>query len=84
VLSEETSGRMVEVSTTEPGIQIYSGYYIPEMKGPDDITFGRYSGLALETQHYPDSPNHPEFPSTLLNPGETFRSKTIYKFGLIN
>lgn len=84
VLFEESSGRIVEVSTTEPGIQIYSGYYIPELEGPDGIKFGRYSGVALETQHYPDSPNHPEFPSTRLNPGETFRSRTIYKFGLID
>lgn len=83
ILSEETSGRMVEVSTTEPGLQIYSGYYIPEFKGPDGIKFGRYSGVALETQHYPDSPNHPEFPSTLLNAGETYRSRTVYRFGLI-
>lgn len=84
VLSEETSGRTVEVLTSEPGIQVYSGYYIPELEGPDGIKFGRFAGIALETQHYPDSPNHPEFPSTLLNPGETYRSKTIYKFGLIN
>ncbi len=83
ILSEESSGRTVEVSTTQPAIQLYTGYYIPEMKGPDGITYGRYSGLALETQHYPDSPNHPEFPDTLLHPGETFKSKTVYKFGLI-
>lgn len=75
-LSEEQSGRTVTVFTNEPGIQIYTGYYIPELDGK----FGRYSGLALETQHYPDSPNHPEFPTTLLHPGETYKSKTTYLF----
>lgn len=82
VLSEEKSGRTVEVSTTEPGIQLYTGYYIPEMTGKNGEKLGRFAGLALETQHFPDSPNHPEFPSTSLKPGEVFKSKTIYKFGV--
>ena len=75
-LSEEETGRSVAVYTNEPGIQLYTGYYIPALNG----RFGRYSGLALETQHYPDSPNHPEFPSTELRPGETYKSKTTYLF----
>ena len=82
ILSEESTGRTVEVSTTEPGIQLYTGYWIPEMEGKNGEKFGSYSGLALETQHYPDSPNHPEFPSTSLKPGEIFKSKTVYKFGV--
>ncbi len=82
VLSEESSGRTVEVFTTEPGIQLYTGYYIPEMTGKNGEKLGRFAGLALETQHYPDSPNHPEFPSTSLKPGEVFKSKTVYKFGI--
>lgn len=81
LLSEELTGRTVEVFTTEPGIQLYTGYYIPEMVGKSGEKFGRFAGLALETQHYPDSPNHPEFPSTSLRPGEVFQSKTIFKFG---
>jgi aldose 1-epimerase len=81
LLSEESTGRTVEVFTTEPGIQLYTGYYIPEMVGKLGEEYGRYAGLALETQHYPDSPNHPEFPSTSLLPGEVFKSKTIFKFG---
>ena len=81
LLSEESSGRTVEVFTTEPGIQLYTGFYIPQIKGKNGEIFTKYSGLALETQHFPDSPNHPEFPTTLLKPGETFKSKTIYKFG---
>lgn len=75
-LSEEQTGRSVSVFTNEPAIQIYTGYYIPSL----GERFGRYSGLALETQHYPDSPNHPEFPSTKLKPGEIYQSKTIYLF----
>ena len=82
LLSEKSTGRTVEVSTTEPGIQLYTGYYIPEMVGKYGEKHGKYGGLALETQHYPDSPNHPEFPSTSLKPGEVFKSKTIYKFGI--
>ncbi len=75
-LSEMQTGRSVSVFTTEPGIQLYTGYYIPTL----DRRFGRYSGLALETQHYPDSPNHPEFPTTVLHPGETYKSKTSLHF----
>jgi aldose 1-epimerase len=75
-LSEVHTGRSVSVFTDEPGIQIYTGYYIPSLGN----RFGRYSGLALETQHFPDSPNHPEFPTTLLHPGETYKSRTTYLF----
>jgi aldose 1-epimerase len=78
-LSEEKSGRKVTVYTTEPAIQLYTGYYIPSLGN----RFGRYSGLALETQHYPDSPNHPEFPSTVLRPEETYQSRTTYLFETI-
>ncbi len=81
ILYEESTGRTIEVSTNEPGFQLYTGYYIPDIIGKHGEKFGSYAGVALETQHYPDSPNHPEFPSTFLKPGETFKSKTIYKFG---
>ncbi|MBO7166965.1 MAG: galactose mutarotase [Kiritimatiellae bacterium] len=69
-LSSEKSGRTIEVWTTEVGIQIYDGYYLPV----------RNAGVALETQHFPDTPNKPEFPSTLLKPGETLHSTTEYRF----
>ena len=82
-LSEETSGRKVEVFTDQPAVHVYTGYYIPEVKGHAGVSYGRYMGVALETQHYPDSPNHPHFPSTRLKPGETFESTTIFRFGLI-
>jgi aldose 1-epimerase len=75
-LQEKTTGRSVTVYTNEPGIQLYTGYYIPAIDGK----FGRYSGVALETQHYADSPNHPNFPSTVLRPGETYKSKTTWHF----
>ena len=81
-LKEASSGRQVEVYTTQPGIQLYTGYWIPELTIDGEKKFGSYSGVALETQHYPDSPNHPNFPSTELAPGETYQEETVYKFGL--
>lgn len=80
-LSEETSGRMVEVFTTQPGIQLYTGYWIPELTIDGKKKFGSFSGVALETQHYPDSVNKPQFPSVTLAPGQVFYKKTSYIFG---
>lgn len=79
-LSEKASGRKVEIYTTQPGIQLYTGYWIPELEIEGIKKFGRYSGVALETQHYPDSPNQPDFPTTLLKPEETYNEVTVYKF----
>lgn len=81
---EPRSGRVLEVHTTEPGIQVYSGNSMPEgVGGPgkEGARYGRRGGLALETQHFPDSPNQPAFPSTILRPGATFRSRTEFRFG---
>jgi aldose 1-epimerase len=80
-LSEETSGRTVEVYTTQPGIQLYTGYWIPELTIDGQKKFGRYTGVALETQHYPDSINKPNFPPVTLAPGQPFYEKTVYTFG---
>ncbi len=80
-LSESNSGREVKVFTTQPGIQLYTGYWIPELEIDGKKKFGSYSGVALETQHYPDSPNHDNFPSTILRPGEKYAETTIYQFG---
>jgi aldose 1-epimerase len=78
---DPATGREMEVHTTEPGIQLYTGNMMPEtLPGKDDRTYVRRGGLCLETQHYPDSPNHPDFPSTKLEPGDTFRSTTIFAF----
>lgn len=83
VLSESTSGRIVEVYTTQPGIQLYTGHWIPELTIDGKKKFGQYTGVALETQHYPDSINKPYFPTIVLKPGEKFSEKTVYKFGTI-
>jgi aldose 1-epimerase len=77
------SGRTLEVVTTEPGIQLYSGNFLDgTLVGPSGRAYGRQEGLALETQHFPDSPNQPGFPSTELAPGATFRSTTVFRFGV--
>ena len=78
---EPTSGRVLEVSTTQPGVQFYTGNFLDgTVTGKHGHVYKRRYGLCLETQHFPDSPNHPDFPSTILRPGETFKSKTVFKF----
>jgi aldose 1-epimerase len=80
-LYEPTSGREMEVWTTEPGLQFYGGNFLDgSITGKGGAVYHFRYGLCLETQHFPDSPNHPHFPSTRLDPGETYRSQTIYKF----
>ena len=81
-LFHEKSGRVVEVFTTEVGIQVYTGKHNPELNINGTSKFGPYSGVALETQHYPDSPNHDNFPNSILRPGDTYNQKTIYKFSV--
>ncbi len=79
---EPVSGRTMEVETTEPGVQFYSGNFLDgRWVGKSGVAYQRRNGFCLETQHFPDSPNHPSFPSTVLRPGEVFRSTTIYRFG---
>jgi len=78
---ERTSGRAIEVWTTEPGIQFYSGNFLDGTNvGKGGKAYAYRTGLCLETQHFPDSPNKPSFPSTVLRPGEKFASTTVYKF----
>jgi len=83
-LYDPGSGRYMEVWTTQPGIQFYSGNFLngnlQAAKGRR--IYGAHAGLCLETQHYPDSPNEPSFPSTILKPGETYRETTIYRFSV--
>ncbi|WP_192340948.1 aldose epimerase family protein [Streptomyces sp. VITNK9] len=74
-LYDPASGRVLTVATTEPGLQLYTADHLGEPFAPGD-------GVALETQHFPDSPNRPEFPSTVLRPGEAFRSETVYGFSV--
>lgn len=75
------SGRVMEVHTTEPGIQLYTANGL-NLSKPSGIHYGKHYGLCLETQHFPDSPNHPQFPSTVLRPGKTYKQVTIHKFGV--
>ena len=80
-LYEPVSGRALTVFTTQPGIQVYSGNFLDgSIVGKKGARYQRYSGLCLETQHYPDSPNQPTFPVTVLRPGENYRERTIYRF----
>jgi aldose 1-epimerase len=79
--SDPKSGRALQVLTTEPGVQFYSGNFLDgSAKGKGGKVYGQRAAFCLETQHFPDSPNHPNFPSTLLKPGAVFRSETVFRF----
>ncbi|HSD47772.1 MAG TPA: aldose epimerase family protein, partial [Pyrinomonadaceae bacterium] len=81
IVYEPTSGRVMEVWTTEPGVQFYTGNYLDgTITGKSGKPYARRTGFCLETQHYPDSPNQPKFPTTTLRKGATYRSTTIYRF----
>ncbi|MCX6543833.1 MAG: galactose mutarotase [Acidobacteria bacterium] len=78
---EPTSGRIMDVLTTEPGVQLYTGNFLDgTITGKAGVAYKKHFGFCLETQHYPDSINHPAFPPTVLAPGRTFRSTTVYRF----
>ncbi len=83
-LLDPKSGRSLSVTTSEPGVQFYTGNFLDGTLISRGITFRQYSGMCLETQHFPDSPNQPGFPSTVLRPGEKFISQTIFQFGVEN
>jgi aldose 1-epimerase len=75
------SGRQMEVWTTEPGVQFYSGNFLDgSLTGKRGVVYGKHSGFCLETQHYPDAVNRPEFPSIILRPGSVYSTQTIYRF----
>jgi galactose mutarotase-like enzyme len=81
---EPTSGRFMEVYTTQPGIQFFTGNNLDGSDiGKSGKAYQRYAGFCLETQHYPDSPNHPNFPSTELLPGQLYRQTSIFKFSAV-
>jgi aldose 1-epimerase len=81
VAEDPKSGRELRVWTTEPGVQFYSGNFLDgSLVGTSGKTYRQGDGFTLETQRYPDSPNQPTFPSTVLRPGETFDSTTVYDF----
>ncbi len=81
---EPKTGRVMEVYTTQPGVQLYTAKGLGGRLGAEGKPYGPYHGFCLETQHYPDSPNWPAFPSTLLRPGETYEQVTIHKFGVVD
>ena len=81
ILEDPVSGREIEISTTEPGVQFYSGNFLDgSIRGKGGRVYGHRTGLCLETQHFPDSPNHANFPSTILRPDQHYRSQTIIAF----
>ena len=80
---EPTTGRTLQVATTEPGVQFYSGNFLDgSITGKSGRVYRQRFGFCLETQHFPDSPNKPQFPSTTLRPGETYRSRTVFRTGV--
>jgi aldose 1-epimerase len=79
-VSESTTGRVMEVWSTEPALQFYSGNFLDGTIRGKGRAYARYSGFAMEPQHYPDSPNQPDFPTTVLRPGQTYHNTIIYKF----
>lgn len=82
-VTEPTSGRVLEVQTTEPGVQFYSGNFLDgSVIGRNGVAYQKRTGFCLETQHFPDSPNRPDFPSVVLRPGETYETTTEYRFGV--
>jgi aldose 1-epimerase len=82
-LTDPASGRVMEVFTSQPGVQLYSANFASgAFEGPGGYAYPRHCGFCLETEHFPDSPNHPEFPSTIVKPGETYRERTVHRFGI--
>ena len=79
---EPNSGRTMDVYTTEPGVQVYTDNWADGYKGQNGATFPRRSAICFEAQHFPDSPNHPYFPSVVLKPHQKYKQKTVYKFGV--
>jgi aldose 1-epimerase len=80
---EPASGRILEMLTTQPGFQFYTGNYLDgSLQGKGGWAYGQHAGFCLETQHYPDSVNHPHFPSVILRPGQTFHHETVYRFSV--
>jgi aldose 1-epimerase len=81
--AEPASGRVLEIFTDQPGIQFYSGNFLDgTVKGKGGVAYGKHAGFCLETQHFPDSPNHPNFPSTILEPGQKYATVTVHKFSV--
>ena len=83
ILSDPKSGRVLEVKTTEPGLQFYTGNFMDGKPVGQGSVYKYRTGLCLETQHFPDSPNQSSFPSTILHPGQTYATETVFAFRLM-
>ena len=81
-LRDPKSGRVMTCYTTEPGVQLYTGNFLGGAEGKDGKKYAHRSAICLETQHYPDSPNQSAFPTTLLKPGQTYKTTTMHVFGV--
>jgi aldose 1-epimerase len=81
-VTDPTTGRVMEVLSTEPGVQFYTGNFLDGITGKGGLVYKNRSGLCFEPQHYPDSPNHPQFPSAELKPGQTYQNTIIYRFSV--
>ena len=79
---EPGSGRVMQVLSTEPGVQLYTGNHLNGLKGKHGLVYDQHGGFCLETQHFPDSINQPDFPSVVLRPGETYRQVTAHRFSV--
>jgi aldose 1-epimerase len=80
---EPQSGRAMEIFTTEPALQFYTGNLLDGIKGKSGAVYGKHNAFCLEAQHFPDSPNHPDFPSVVLQPGQVYRHITVHKFSVV-
>jgi len=80
---EETTGIVMTLKTTEPGVQFYTGNFLDGKIGKQGLAYKRRYGFCLEAEHYPDSPNKPQFPTTVLKPGETYTQTTIHAFDVL-
>jgi len=83
-VSDSLSGRVMEMRTTEPAVQFYTGNFLDGLNGRNGVIYNQRAGFCLEAQHYPDSPNQPQFPLVVLNPGETYKQNTVYRFSIIS
>jgi aldose 1-epimerase len=82
-VTEPTTGRTLEMETSEPGVQLYTAFFLEETRGKGGAVYNQFGGFCLEAQHYADSIHHPNFPTTVLEAGEVYRQRTRYTFGVL-
>ncbi|KAK9049734.1 hypothetical protein SSX86_031297, partial [Deinandra increscens subsp. villosa] len=82
IVWDKKSGRSMTLKTDAPGVQFYTGNYVKDVKGKGGYVYEEHAGLCLETQGFPDAVNHPNFPSQIVNPGETYKHRMLFKFSI--